>query len=235
MSINGNQNVNAKKRGISLIEAVLYLVIALAVIVGGIVYFNQTRLSSQIDQVSRMMMTVSSQLTSEMAKNSLTVSDEEFETSDYPVNYSIKAGYIPESMLDRTGFEDVIRAPWGGVITFRETAADNGEYRVPVLAARLNNIPETVCVRLGFKGSNGESPLGANVFGVVVHNSYETPSSNSWIVGDEIYAVGPGEMSNAEELANACEDDLDLLIFYSVSRTPSSIPFVLGIDSIGPG
>ena len=51
-----------RKRGISLIEAVLYLVIALSVIVGGIVFFQQAQLSNQITDTARMSTGVSSQV-----------------------------------------------------------------------------------------------------------------------------------------------------------------------------
>ncbi|CAN0576353.1 unnamed protein product, partial [Laminaria digitata] len=55
-------NHSAKKRGISLIEGVLYLVLALSVIVGGIVFFQQAQLSNNVTNTSRAMTGISSEI-----------------------------------------------------------------------------------------------------------------------------------------------------------------------------
>ena len=49
-----------RKRAISLIEGVLYLVVALAVIIGGIVFFQQSQPSTNVTATARAAVGISS-------------------------------------------------------------------------------------------------------------------------------------------------------------------------------
>lgn len=42
-----------RERGISLIEGILYLVVALAIIIGGIIFFQQAQLANRVSQTQR--------------------------------------------------------------------------------------------------------------------------------------------------------------------------------------
>ena len=96
----------ARKRGISLIEAVLYLVIALAVIVGGIVFFQQAQLSNQVTDTARAGVGISSQF------RGLYQSQRSF--GEAPLTGAVLAsGSVPSNFQSDTG----IVHPFGGDVT----------------------------------------------------------------------------------------------------------------------
>ncbi|MFG6574241.1 TadE/TadG family type IV pilus assembly protein, partial [Sulfitobacter sp. 1A13353] len=59
MKLTVKLGVATRRRAISLIEGVLYLVIALAVIVGGIVFFQQSQLSNAVTDTARAAVGIS--------------------------------------------------------------------------------------------------------------------------------------------------------------------------------
>lgn len=140
----------ARRRGISLIEGVLYLVIALAVIVGGIVFFQQAQLSSQTMDLQRALMSSSSQLLDAQQKYS--------DGEDVVMNdYAIKAAILPATWSQESsgGF---ISAPGIDKIAF--TTLDS-----QVKVHLLGMSPE-VCMRVAAIGEDGTSSVGADVASV---------------------------------------------------------------------
>jgi len=82
-----------RHRAISLIEGVLYLVVALAIIVGGIVFFQQANFNRQVNSVAGMMTGVSSYLIATTQNVSMTRADSDFTWGD-ATTYAIKSGAV---------------------------------------------------------------------------------------------------------------------------------------------
>mgnify|MGYP000082449871 CR=1 FL=1 len=134
----------ARKRGISLIEAVLYLVIALAVIVGGIVFFQQAQLSNQVTDTARAGVGISSQV------RGLYQSQRSFGTADL-TDAVLASGSVPSNFQDGTG----IVHPFGGDVTVNGN--DGG------FAMTFADLSEAACLRLATAGEGGEGPLGTGI------------------------------------------------------------------------
>jgi len=224
---------SARKRAISLIEGVLYLVIALAVIIGGIVFFNQANLSRQVKETSSMMTTVSAYLIDKLKESSETAANPLFESASTPTAFAIKSGAVPSSMIDPD--LQVIRDPWGGVVTFYEAAAEIGTSRVPVLAARLNDIPAGACMRLGHKNAGGDTPVGMNVIAMTVEDNFAIAATDAWVGGEEVYRIEGQNETNFGELASACQEGHDLIVYYAVNGTPDVIPAINGTSTPASG
>jgi len=214
----------ARRRGVSLIEGVLYLIVALAILVAGIVFFNQAVMSRQVNATSTMMTSVSAFLIDSLRESSSTEQNPFFESDASPTEYAIKAGAVPAEMIGTDGF--TIRDPWGGVVTFYEAAAEIGARRIPILAARLNDIPANACMRLGHKNAGGDTPVGLDVLAVAVEDNAQVAFDNEWIEGSEIYRVEGNQETDFSRLSAACENGHDLVIYYAVAGQPDFIPSV---------
>lgn len=142
----------ARSRGVSLIEGVLYLVIALAVIVGGIVFFQQAQLSNQVTDTARAGVGISSQA------RGLFMNQRSFGDADVTTAL-INAGAVPSNFQNAAG--DAIVHPFsnGGV-----TVDGNGSG----FAITLKDMTEEACLRLATVGDGGDGPLGTGISGVTV-------------------------------------------------------------------
>lgn len=140
----------ARERGISLIEGVLYLVIALAVIVGGIVFFQQAQLSSNVTDTSRALVSISSE-TRGLYRNQRTFGANQ----DDLTPALLKAGAVPSNFRDGDG--NIVH-PFGGNISveaYQET-----------FAVILDGLDEEACARLAPVGEGGQGSAGTNIVGV---------------------------------------------------------------------
>lgn len=228
-----------RKRAISLIEGVLYLVVALAIIVGGIVFFQQANFNRQVNSVAGMMTSVSSYLLAQTKEVSNTSADSEFVTGD-ATTYAIRSGAIQSDMVDRAqGAPDteVIRMPWGGIVTLQEAAARHNGRRMPVIAMRMNDLPTGACMRLGHKNANGTSMIGGRVFALGVEENNIHDDNLDWVSGDLRYIARAGEDTDMAALAEACKGgERDLIAFYDVSGVPDDLPAVYDVsDPDGDG
>ncbi len=220
-----------RKRAISLIEGVLYLVVALAIIIGGIVFFQQANFNRQVNSVAGMMTSVSSYLIASTKNVSRTRADSNFKAGD-STSYVIKSGNIQSDMVDKAKGApdtDVIRSPWGGVVTLREAAATIGGNRAPIVAARLNDLPVGACMRLGSKNKNGISMIGGNVFALGVEENNLHEDNLDWVSGEVRYMAKAGEDTDMAALAAACKGGTrDLVIYYEISGVPDTLPDMTG-------
>lgn len=215
-----------RARGVSLIEGVLYLVLALAIIVGGIVFFQQANFSRQVNATAGMMTSVSAQVIHSVDGNSQTRADSEFVAADAS-SWAVRSGSVASDMIDESGDAPMIRSPWGGIVTFAEAAAYVGSERVPVIAARLNDIPAGACMRLGHKNEGGDTAVGVDVLAIAVEDNYLETDDASWTSGSVLYQADPGERTDFEQLAVACEEDgRDLVVYYEVNGVPDTMPVI---------
>lgn len=217
----------ARHRAISLIEGVLYLVLAMAVIMGGIVFFQQATLSKEVNQAASMMTSISAQVISSIEISSSIDADSSVDVEDMST-WAIRAGAVPADRIDDVSASvPLIKSPWQGVITFVEAAALKSGVRIPVVAARMNDIPAGACMRLGGKAISGQTKVGNNVFAMVIEENDEVETSGAWTPGTALYTIGPGEETDFNQLSSVCsQDGRDLVVYYEINGIPGTIPSI---------
>jgi len=182
----------ARKRGISLIEAVLYLVIALAVIVGGIVFFQQAQLSNQVTDTARAGVGISSQV------RGLYQSQRSFGEAEL-TGAVLASGSVPSNFQSDTG----IVHPFGGDVTIN---GNGGGF-----AMTFVDMSEAACLRLATVGEGGEGPLGTGIEGFTI------AADNSALAYSETTPLAPDNAApvTAADAAALCDADVDVTIFYT--------------------
>ena len=191
----------ARQRGISLIEGVLYLVIALAVIVGGIVFFQQAQLSNQVTDTARAAVGISSQT------RGLYQNQRAFNDAGTPNNLTatlIASGSVPSNFLDSDG--DSIVHPFGNVMQVFGSRQD--------FVLQFTDLSEEACLRLATAGQGGTGPLGTGITGFnFAANATPVPNDNTAF--DPTFPVPV----TATTAANQCSPDpnnaVDVQVFYS--------------------
>lgn len=190
----------ARRRAISLIEGVLYLVIALAVIVGGIVFFQQSQMSSNITDTARAMSGIAAQ-TRSLYQNQRTFD------ADLITPSLIKAGAVPSTFVGGTegAADGTIRHPFNGEIS----VYGNGPDRFVIT---LSSLPQEACLRMGVVGPDGSGPLGTGILAMIANED------STALVYDGDLTDEPGYMEPPfapEDMADICDDDWDLSVYYA--------------------
>jgi hypothetical protein len=180
--------VSTRKRGVTLIEAVLYISIALALIVGGLVFFQQASLAQRINSAVRNIqaLVVETRVLYEQRDN----------FAGFNHGTLLSAGSVPESLINAAG---QMQNEWGGAITAGPTtalaavppaggvggvqafAADSGFFIV------YRNVPFRACSRLAAADKLGTAVVGSRIrsvtFGtgipVYVTRSYAAPGGGT--------------------------------------------------------
>lgn len=212
MSIAKKLTAVARERGVSLIEGVLYLVIALAVIVGGIVFFQQAQLSNGVTDLSRAGVSISSQT------RSLYKTQRSFGLDDI-TGALLKAGAVPSSFQDGNG--NIVH-PFGGRVY---VTGNDDSFVISYL-----DVPEEACLRIASIDDRGQGNLGTGIEGIdfsevtpagTIEN--RDPIMGHLISSADVSAEGfPPQPSSdntppmsANDLAVLCEDDIDISIYFS--------------------
>ena len=126
-----------RNRAVTLIEAVLYISIALALIVGGLVFYQQASTAARTNTLVR-------ELSATVAETKALVKG--MALSDVPNNisaYLIAAGAVPPDMVESATTLSTAFGPmdfYAGI--FNQDAASL------YIGINLTNIPQSVCVRL---------------------------------------------------------------------------------------
>jgi hypothetical protein len=129
-------NPRRRNRAVTLIEAVLYISIALALIVGGLVFFQQASTAAKTSAMVRQLSTLVAET------RALT---EGIPLSDMPVDldaFLISAGAVPSDMVISP---TSISNPFGGTTTLGQFFVD---WMDPLFTLELSDIPQGVCTRL---------------------------------------------------------------------------------------
>jgi hypothetical protein len=143
--------LKTRKRGISLIEAVLYLVIALAVIIGGIVFFKQMQISTKITDTGRGVVGISSQV------RALYQSQPEYGTGQLD-DALIRAGAVTDQFLrDESGTARIIHSFQGYMLV----AGQGKNFTIS-----FEDLPAEACIRLMTVDEVGNGLLGTGIIGV---------------------------------------------------------------------
>jgi type II secretory pathway pseudopilin PulG len=141
-----------RNRAVTLIEAVLYIAIALALIVGGLVFFQQASTAAKTNTMVRQFSAILAEARVQIKGVPLQIG-----TTFFLNNFLIAAGAVPPDMV--TSETDpyagqLLSNPFGGttMIVGNTTAANGATIQIV-----SSNIPQGVCARLLTASSGSHS------------------------------------------------------------------------------
>ena len=143
-----------RERGATLIEAVLFTVIALGLITGGVVFFEQASISAQTNSTIRLIASLQSQV------RSLHQSQADFGTADM-TTLLITTNAVPSSLqrdTDSDGTADTIVSNMGGKVTV--TGATSR------FTFKAEDIPVDICSRIVPFNDLGYGSAGTGIVSV---------------------------------------------------------------------
>ena len=149
----------ARKRGVTLIEAVLFISIALGLIVGGIVFFQQASTAQRTNDAVRTISGIASEV------RAMYQSATDF--NGISQSTLIAAGAVPSNVVN----DQALQNEWGGQIGVQaETinTADDG------FSVTYTDVPTEACVRLVTFDAVGSGVVGAGISSVTLANSVGT-------------------------------------------------------------
>jgi hypothetical protein len=171
-----SQVARSMRRGVTLIEAVLYISIALALIVGGLIFFQQAsiasrtqstvRLGSALIQEARVLFMDSENLVT--IPENVTLMGIVGEMSEV----LIAAGGVPSSdvapvpMVGFNSGQSRIKSAWGTPVNIYVGTRSGS----PVIQVAFSRIPSSVCVRLATTSAQGRNLMSDNVDLVLVQD-----------------------------------------------------------------
>jgi hypothetical protein len=135
----------ARKRGVTLIEAVLYISIALALIVGGLVFFQQASLAQRTNSAVRNI--------SAIASETRGLYQQANSFAGFTQATLINAGAVPSSLVNGANLSN----EWGGVVVAAATAAGDG------FTVNYPGVPTAACVRLTSADASGSGRVGSGI------------------------------------------------------------------------
>lgn len=187
---------STRKRGVTLIEAVLYISIALALIVGGLVFFQQASLAQRTNSAVRNI--------SAIASETRGLYQQQNNFGGFTEAALINAGAVPTSLIDTSVTPAVLRNEWGGVITAGPNAALAAVgTTTPALAANAGffvvypNLPTAACVRLTNTDVSGSGRVGSGIRSI----SFKLPSGT---FGTEVVPASDGLSPSAVAGSTLC-------------------------------
>jgi hypothetical protein len=181
----------ARRRAISLIEGVLYLVIALAVIVGGIVFFQQSQLSNAVTDTARAAVGISSQA------RALYQNQTGFGNNEDLTLAMIRSGVVPSNFIDDTG--DTIAHPFGGG---GMTVTGNGKGFI----IAYSDFSQAACMRLASIDETGVGPMGTGIVGLTISEEGPVDITNEPVIVGTV---------TADDISSACADGAEMAVYYA--------------------
>jgi type II secretory pathway pseudopilin PulG len=165
---------STRKRGVTLIEAVLYISIALALIVGGLVFFQQASLAQRTNSAVRNISAIASET------RGLYQSAQNF--SGVSTATLINAGAVPTSIVvPAAGTTPAsLRNEWSGPITV--ASADP----FATFTVDYENIPTATCTRLTSSDKQGAGRVGSGIVEVGYRLSTGTDYTKYQSADDEL-------------------------------------------------
>jgi hypothetical protein len=187
-----NMSRRSGRRGVTLIEAVLYISIALALIVGGLVFYRQASFASNFNSMNRL-------LTATVAEARVIVREMPkpvFPTVIIPVppatfeTILISSGSIPSAHLDMTQPEGGrIRSVFGGSMSFFAAVYVSTSGIPSTVAVTLRDLPVEACTRLSASSAAGQTSFATGLEnGTITDNSL--PGSQSLERGETVGTAG---------------------------------------------
>jgi len=179
-----------RNRAVTLIEAVLYISIALALIVGGLVFFQQASTAAKTSTMVRQLSATFAEIRA-LRQGSFPGSDN---TPAVITPYLIAAGAVPSDMVTSP---TALSNPFGGYTEFFYTSSGFWDNR-PTIFVEISNIPQGVCARLltATSGSGSGFTYGSGGAGgtTIVSSGYiagEVWSATSGSTEERNYIMNP--------------------------------------------
>ena len=197
-----------RNRAVTLIEAVLYISIALALIVGGLVFFQQASTAAKTSTTVR-------QLSAIIAESRVLIKG--IPVTAIPTDitsYLIAARAVPPDMV-KTATE--LSNPFGGQTEFYTEMACIGSSCYPAVTMNMYNVPQGVCARL-LTASGGSVYVTGGAGGTtLVSSGYMRGGVGSGDIG-----TTRGHIMNATQAGWMCKHGSD---FYPTKTTqPTNTP-----------
>jgi type II secretory pathway pseudopilin PulG len=161
---------STRKRGVTLIEAVLYISIALALIVGGLVFFQQASLAQRTNSAVRNISAIASET------RGLYQQQNSFDGLSEAA--LVNAGAVPTSLIDG----DDLKNEWGGIIDV--TSEDPHD----TFTVTYPGLPTAACVRLTNTDASGSGRVGSGIASIAFAEAGQD-------MGDEVL---PGSLSPSD-------------------------------------
>jgi type II secretory pathway pseudopilin PulG len=198
---------STRKRGVTLIEAVLYISIALALIVGGLVFFQQASLAQRVNSAVRNISAVASET------RGLYQSSSNF--SGFTQSTLVNAGAVPSSIVTSTGG---LQNEWGGPI-LGEAANVDGTAN-DGFSVTYENVPLAACARLATYDANGSGRVGSGIDEVRVRAGGSTglPSATAYTAAAAGVLTGGIDPGEAATLCDSVDDATGVDIEYRFDR-----------------
>jgi len=191
----------ARRRGVTLIEAVLFISIALGLIVGGLVFFQQASLAQRTADAVRNISALASET------RALYQSSTYFDGATESV--LINAGAVPSNIVNTT--DNSLQHGWGGDIVMWPSD-DTGTYAASSatnFTIAMTGLPTEPCVRLAPVGDDGTGIVGSGVTHVIIGTGI--PESPDFTItttdGVEQVIGGTDNEVSASDAAGHCQDD----------------------------
>lgn len=178
-----------RRRGVTLIEAVLYISVALALIVGGLVFFQQASTLTKINASVQVMGAIIAEARAVSVEGKvLPANGLNFE------NVLRTRGAIPQSYWDATKPSGQrLQLPFEGSYAFMNVSFGGG--LADEILLNMVNIPLSMCARVG-ADANGTGLLGAGI------NQTSLKDSPTALVTIFIGSLTPGPMANMCKIAD---------------------------------
>jgi hypothetical protein len=186
-----------RHRGVSLIESVLYLVIALAVVLGGIVFFSEAQLSNRVMGASRAGIAISSEV------RGLFMQQKSFGANDLSTAM-VSSGAVPGNYKNRES--GVVEHPFNGLLRVQGNLEG--------FALVFEDLPIEACMRMVTIGENGEGALGTGVRGIVFSDDSSSLNWDGDLSDEDGWQPAPIGVTDASSF---CTDGGDIVISYNRS------------------
>lgn len=206
----------ARKRGVTLIEAVLFISIALGLIVGGIVFFQQASTAQRTNDAVRNISGIASEV------RALYSSQQTF--AGLTEATLIDAGAVPSNIINGAA----LRNEWGGSIEVFPVNA-NGVANDGFMIV-YTNAPVEACARLVSYQANGQGVVGSGIGHIRIIDDSATVAAATALVegaawGDNVPAtVTDADGATPAEAATFCsrddaagDDDQDDIVTFGIA------------------
>lgn len=220
--------VPERRRGVTMVEGIMYLMLSLAVLVGGVMLFQQFRMNNNIVTMGRAMTSITNQIVAvergSPFLSSLDLPEGEVDTFgrfDYS-NFVARARFAPGSFISPDG--DGLVSPWGGdIMIYAETvSSSDGTITGSGVFVVIRDLPQRACTRLAVTSTTGDTLMGRNQGMVIMNWDEDTPTQlpemaeegevvDQWVLGDS------GGLTPTEA-ATACEEGNGLYMLLPVTQ-----------------
>jgi hypothetical protein len=181
-----------RNRAVTLIEAVLYISIALALIVGGLVFFQQASTAAKTSTMVRQLSAIISE--SRVLIKGIPVKDIPTDIT----SYLIAARAVPPDMVKSAS---ELSNPFGGQTEFYVGTSCFGSTCYPAVQMLLHNVPQGVCARLLTASGGSEFAFGGAGGTTLVSSGYMSGGA----AGSVDDAFGRNYIMNATQAGWMCK------------------------------